>query len=64
MCLTVILGVLGFLSAEFITIMGGYAMLDVMKYDTPFSLTNIFMLKARREQPDSTVPVISSQWRS
>lgn len=44
MCLAVILGVWGFLSAEFITIMGGYAMLDVMKYETPFSLTAIFTI--------------------
>lgn len=39
MCLAVILGVCGFLAAQFITIMGGYAMLDVIKLDSSFSLS-------------------------
>ena len=38
MCLAVVLGVCGFLAAQFITIMGGYAMLDVLKLDSSFSL--------------------------
>ena len=43
MCLAVFLGVCGFLCAEFITIMGGYAMLDVLKFETPFSLKAVFI---------------------
>ncbi len=43
MCLAVFLGVCGFLCAEFITIMGGYAMLDVLKFETPFSLKAVFV---------------------
>ena len=43
MCLAVFLGVCGFLCAEFITIMGGYAMLDVLKFETPFSLKGVFI---------------------
>lgn len=43
MTLAVILGVCGFLCAQFITIMGGYAMLDVLGFDTPFSLKSIFV---------------------
>ncbi len=39
MCLAVILGVCGFLAAQFITIMGGYAMLDVLSLDSSFSLS-------------------------
>ncbi len=39
MCLAVILGVCGFLAAQFITIMGGWAMLDVLKLDGSFSLS-------------------------
>lgn len=39
MCLAVILGVCGFLAAQFITIMGGWAMLDVLKLDSSFSLS-------------------------
>ena len=38
MCLAVVLGVCGFLAAQFITIMGGYAMLDVLKLDSSFGL--------------------------
>lgn len=43
MCLAVFLGVCGFLCAEFITIMGGCAMLDVLKFETPFSLKTVFV---------------------
>lgn len=43
MCLAVFLGVCGFLCAEFITIMGGYAMLDVLKFETLFSLKTVFV---------------------
>ena len=42
MCLAVFLGVCGFLCAEFITIMGGYAMLDILGADTPFTLGTVF----------------------
>ncbi len=44
MCLAVFLGVCGFLCAQFITIMGGYAMLDVLKLKTPFSIKTVFVL--------------------
>jgi ATP-binding cassette subfamily C protein len=43
MCLAVFLGVCGFLCAGFITIMGGYAMLDVLKFETPFPLKTVFI---------------------
>ena len=42
MCLAVFLGVCGFLCAEFITIMGGYAMLDILGYETTFALGTVF----------------------
>lgn len=42
MCLAVFLGVCGFLCAEFITIMGGYAMLDILGYETAFALGTVF----------------------
>lgn len=43
MLLAVVLGVLGFLCAEFITIFGAYAMLDVMGFATPLNLKGIFI---------------------
>ena len=43
MFLAVFLGVCGFLCAEFITIMGGYAILDVLRFETPFSLKTVFV---------------------
>ena len=42
MCLAVFLGVCGFLCAEFITIMGGYAMLGILGYETTFALGSVF----------------------
>ena len=43
MCLAVFLGVCGFLCAGFITIMGGYAMLDILGFDAAFALGTVFM---------------------
>lgn len=42
MCLAVFLGVCGSLCAGFITIMGGYAMLDILGLDTTFTLGTVF----------------------
>ena len=42
MCLAVVLGVSGFISAQFITILGGYALLDVLRFDTFISLKGVF----------------------
>ncbi|MBQ9383654.1 MAG: ABC transporter ATP-binding protein [Ruminiclostridium sp.] len=42
MCLAVFLGVCGFLCAEFIAIMGGYAMLDILGFDSAFALGTVF----------------------
>lgn len=42
MCLAVVLGVGGFISAQFITILGGYALLDVLGFDTFISLQGVF----------------------
>lgn len=46
MALAILMGVLGNLFATFITILGIYAVLEVLGYDTPFdmSLTTIFVL--------------------
>ena len=46
MLLAIVLGVLGFLCAEFITIFGAYAMLNVMGFTTPLSLKGIFITVA------------------
>lgn len=43
MLLAIFMGLIGHLCAAFITIFGGYAVLDVLKFDTPFSLTAIFI---------------------
>ncbi|MGN1403690.1 MAG: thiol reductant ABC exporter subunit CydC, partial [Ruminococcus sp.] len=43
MILAVLMGCVGFLCAEFITIFGGYAILNVLGLDTTFSLTAIFV---------------------
>lgn len=43
MILAILMGCLGFLCAEFITIFGGYAILNVLGLDTTFSLTAIFI---------------------
>ncbi|MBQ8724679.1 MAG: hypothetical protein IJY74_03280 [Oscillospiraceae bacterium] len=43
MLLAILMGVLGFLCAQFITIFGGSAMLHVLGMDAPISLTAIFV---------------------
>lgn len=43
MILAVLMGCVGFLCAEFITIFGGYAILNVLGLDNTFSLTAIFV---------------------
>lgn len=42
MVLAIIMGLAGHLCASFITIFGGYAVLDVLGYDTPLGLSVIF----------------------
>lgn len=43
MVLAITMGVLGFLCAEFITIFGGYAILDILQFPTPFNIKIIFI---------------------
>lgn len=43
MALAILMGLIGHLCAAFITIFGGYAALDLLQFDTPFSLTAIFI---------------------
>ena len=43
MALAVIMGIIGHLCASFITIFGGFAVLDLVGADTSFSLTGIFV---------------------
>lgn len=43
MLLAVIMGIVGHLCATFITVFGGYAVLELMGYDTAFTLTVIFV---------------------
>lgn len=43
MALAVILGVIGHLCATFITVLGGYAILDILSFDVPMSLKAIFV---------------------
>ncbi len=43
MILAILMGIIGHLCAAFITIFGGYAVLEVLGYDTTFSITNIFV---------------------
>lgn len=43
MALAILMGLAGHLCAAFITIFGGYAVLDLLQFDTPFSLTAIFI---------------------
>jgi ATP-binding cassette subfamily C protein len=43
MTVAVIMGLIGHLCASFITIFGGYAVLDVIGFETPLSLTFIFV---------------------
>lgn len=44
MFLAVVMGLIGHLAASFITIFGGYAILDLLGIDTPFALGVIFAL--------------------
>lgn len=43
MALAIFMGLIGHLCAAFITIFGGYAVLDLLNFDTPFTLTAIFI---------------------
>ena len=43
MALAVIMGIVGHLCASFITIFGGFAVLDLVGVNVPFSLTIIFI---------------------
>ena len=43
MTAAVAMGVLGFLCSEFITIFGGYALLNVLDFDTPIGMKSIFV---------------------
>lgn len=43
MLLAIIMGLIGHLCATFITIFGGYAVLEALSFDTPFSITIIFV---------------------
>lgn len=42
MILAILMGLIGNLCAAFITIFGGYAILELLQFDTPFTLTAIF----------------------
>lgn len=44
MCIAILMGVAGFLCSIFISILGGYAILDVLQYDTGISIQTIFTL--------------------
>ena len=46
MILAIFLGTVGFICSTFLTILGGYAMLDVLGYRVSFSLTTLFTLAA------------------
>ena len=43
MFLAVLMGLVGHLCAAFITIFGGYAVLEALRFDTPFTLTILFV---------------------
>lgn len=43
MCMAIIMGLIGHLSAAFITIFGGYAVLSLLGFDVPVSLTTLFI---------------------
>lgn len=43
MLLAILMGIIGYLCAAFITIFGGYAVLEALHFDTPFSLTALFV---------------------
>ena len=42
MLLAILMGLVGHLCAAFITIFGGYAVLEALHFDTPFTLTTLF----------------------
>lgn len=44
MVLAILMGLIGHLAASFITIFGGYAIAELLDYDTPFTLRIIFVL--------------------
>lgn len=43
MILAIIMGLIGHLAATFITVFGGFAVLEVLGYDTPFTIVAIFI---------------------
>lgn len=43
MLLAIVMGLIGHLCAAFITIFGGYAVLEALHFDTPFTLTALFV---------------------
>ena len=43
MLLAILMGLIGHLCAAFITIFGGYAVLEALRFDTPFTLTVLFV---------------------
>ena len=43
MLLAIFMGLIGHLCAAFITIFGGYAVLEALHFDTPFTLTALFV---------------------
>lgn len=43
MVLAIFMGLIGHLCAAFITVFGGYAILDLMRFDTPLRLTALFL---------------------
>ena len=43
MLLAILMGLIGHLCAAFITIFGGYAVLEALRFDTPFPLTVLFV---------------------
>ena len=43
MVLAIFMGLVGHLCAAFITIFGGYAVLDLLHFDTPLTLTVLFI---------------------
>lgn len=43
MLLAIVMGLIGHLCAAFITIFGGYAVLETLRFDTPFTLTALFV---------------------
>lgn len=43
MLLAILMGLIGHLCAAFITIFGGYAVLEALRFDTPFTLTILFV---------------------